>query len=563
MKRWRHYTVVLLFLGVCGGVAARVVVLNVTDRDFLQRQGDARAVRHETLSAYRGVIYDRHGEALAVSTPVAAIWTDPSFVTLSPDAIARVAAVLGLDAGALADTLEGNADREFVYLRRRVPWQVAEQVQALGLDGVYVQREYRRYYPAGEMAAHVVGMTNIDDLGLEGIELSYDEHLRGRPGRKVVLKNRRGETIEDLEYLEAPRFGKDITLSLDMRLQFVAYRELKAAVAGNRARSGSLVMLDAHTGEVLALANEPSYNPNDLRRALRQGMRNRAVTDTYEPGSTIKPFTVLAALSTGRWRPDSLIDTAPGYFRVGRKLVQDPVNRGTISLSQALQKSSQVGIAKVALDLGPEDVFRVLDDAGVGHFVGTGLPGETTGRLTNQGLGDPIVRATLAYGYGLAVSPLQLAQGYLTLATGGRRLPVSILHGANAAAPAGEPLFEPELTAAVLRMMESVTDDAGTAPRARVPGYRVAGKTGTSRKVGPNGYDDERHVALFAGVAPSTDPRFVMVVVINEPGGAAKGGGAVAAPVFGQVAARALRLLGTRPDALDAGQDLSVAGVTL
>lgn len=549
MRGWRHYTVVLLFLGVCSGVAARVVVLNVTDRDFLQRQGDARAVRHESLPAYRGVVYDRHGEALAVSTPVAAIWTDPSFVTLSPEAIARVAAALDLDAGALAERLEAAAGREFVYLRRRVPWQVAERVQALGLDGVYVQREYRRYYPAGEMAAHIVGMTNIDDLGLEGIELSYDQHLRGRPGSKVVLKDRRGETIEDLEYLEAPRFGNDITLSLDMRLQFVAYRELKAAVAGNRARSGSLVMLDARTGEVLALANEPSYNPNDLRNAPRQGIRNRAVTDAYEPGSTIKPFTVLAALSTGRWQPGTMIDTAPGYFRVGRKLVQDPINRGTITLSQALQKSSQVGIAKVALDLGSEDVFRVLSDAGVGSFVGTGLPGETAGRLTNQGLDNPIVRATLAYGYGLAVSPLQLAQGYLTLAAGGQRLPVSILRAGDAA-PAGETVFDPRLTRTVLEMMESVTDDAGTAPRARVPGYRVAGKTGTSRKVGPDGYDDERHVALFAGVAPISDPRFVMVVVINEPGGSAKGGGKVAAPVFGQVAARALRLLGARPDGL-------------
>ncbi|MEQ8857361.1 MAG: penicillin-binding protein 2 [Pseudomonadales bacterium] len=547
MKRWRHYLVVIAFLAGCTGVGARVVFLNVSDRAFLQEQGNARAIRQQILPAYRGVIYDRHGEALAVSTPVAAIWTDPSFVTLAESAVARVAVVLERDPQALARELAASAGREFLYLGRRVPWEVAERVRELGLDGVYIQREYRRYYPAGEMAAHVVGMTNIDDLGLEGIELSYDEHLRGRPGRKTVLKNRRGETIEDLEFLAAPDYGEDLTLSLDMRLQFVAYRELKAAVAGNHAKSGSLVMLDARTGEVLALVNEPSYNPNDLASASREGMRNRAVTDTYEPGSTIKPFTVLAALATSRWRPDSAIDTAPGYFRVGNKLVQDPVNRGIISLSQALQKSSQVGIAKVALDLEPRAVYDVLNRAGVGEFIGTGLPGEVAGRLSDEGLDNAVVRTTLAYGYGLAVSPLQLAQGYLTLASGGERLPVSVLRSDRPART--RPVFDPGLAASVLTMMETVTERGGTAPRAHVPGYRIAGKTGTSRKVGPQGYDDERHVALFAGVAPASEPRFVMVVVINEPGGSAKGGGEVAAPVFGNVAARALRLLGVRPDA--------------
>jgi cell division protein FtsI (penicillin-binding protein 3) len=547
VKLWRHYTLVIGFLVACGGVGARVVYLNVTDREFLQEQGDARSVRYETLPAYRGVIYDRHGEPLAVSTPVAAIWTDPSFVTIPDAEVARLAEVLELDARDLARRLESNADREFLYIERRVSWKRAEAVRALGIDGVYVQREYRRYYPAGEMAAHVVGMTNIDDLGLEGIELAYDPHLRGRHGRKMVLKDRRGETIKDLEFLESPRFGEDITLSLDLRLQFIAYRELKAAVAGNRAVSGSLVMLDARTGEVLALANEPSYNPNDLAGALRDGMRNRAVTDTYEPGSTIKPFTVLAALESGRWQSDTLIDTAPGFMRVGRKLVQDPLNRGTITLRQALQKSSQVAIAKVALDLEPNAVFEVLNQAGIGEFIGTGLPGEAVGRLSDEGLDHPVVRATLAYGYGLSVSPLQLALGYLTLATGGVRLPVSIF--ARSAPPEGHRVFDEALARRVMLMMESVVEAEGTAPRARVPGFRVAGKTGTSRKVGQAGYDDERHVALFAGIAPVSDPRFVMVVVINEPGGAAKGGGEVAAPVFGQVAGRALRLLGVDPDA--------------
>ncbi len=546
MNPWRHYVVVFLFLGACGGVAARVVFLGVSDRAFLQEQGDARAIRPETLPAYRGIIYDRHGEPLAVSTPVAAVWTDPSFVKLAADDVAKVAKVLHLNDHSLVARLDANTGRQFLYIARRVPWHIAEQVRRLGLDGVYVQREYRRYYPAGEMAAHVVGMTNIDDRGIEGLELSYDGELRGIPGRKMVLKNRRGQTIEDLQFLSAPRFGHDLTLSLDLRLQFLAYRELKAAVAGNHAKSGSLVMLDAHTGEVLALVNEPSYNPNDVEGIAESAMRDRAVTDTYEPGSTIKPFTVMAALESERWTPSTLIDTSPGYFHVGSKLVQDPVNRGVITLRQALEKSSQVGIAKVALDLEPDAVFDVLTRAGIGQFVGTGLPGEAAGRLSDRGLDNPIMQVTLAYGYGLALSPLQLAAGYLTLATGGVRLPVSVLK--TDGPPHGERVFDQKRTRTVLHMMEAVTSDEGTAPRARVPGYQVAGKTGTSRKVGPDGYDDERHVALFAGIAPVSDPRFVMVVVINEPHGAAKGGGAVAAPVFGQVAARALPLLGVAPD---------------
>ena len=550
MKLWRHYTVVVLFLGACSGLAARVTYLHVTERAFLQEQGDARSLRLESMPAYRGVVYDRHGEPLAVSTPVMAVWTDPSLVRLNDEAIGALAGVLGLDRHQLARDLEAGGGREFFYLKRRVPWEVAERARRLHLDGIYFQREYRRYYPAADTSAHVVGMTNIDDLGLEGIELSFEPHLRGSHGSKRVLKDRRGETIKDLEFIEAPRFGSDLYLSLDLRLQFLAFRELKAAVLAHRAVSGSLVMLDARSGEILALVNSPSYNPNELSQADGGGMRNRAVTDSYEPGSTIKPFTVLAALETGRYQADTAIETAPGYFRVGNKLVQDPVNRGTITLTQALQKSSQVGIAKVALDLSPRAVLDVLNRAGIGGFIGTGLPGENAGSLSDRGLDNPVVSTTLAYGYGLAASPLQLARGYLSLATGGVNLPLSILRQDEV--PHGDRVFDARLCRQVLEMLETVTDDAGTAPLARVPGYRVAGKTGTSRKVGARGYDDERHVALFAGIAPVTDPRLVMVVVINEPGGEAKGGGTVAAPVFGRVAARALRLLGVKPDKVSA-----------
>ncbi|MEZ5558799.1 MAG: penicillin-binding protein 2 [Pseudomonadales bacterium] len=550
MKAWRHYAVVILFLLGCSGVAARVVYLNITERAFLQEQGDARAVRAQTLPAYRGVIYDRNGEPLAISTPTMAVWTDPSLVRLDGESVAALAGVLGVPARELQQQLDAAGRREFLYLARRLPWEQAQRVKALELKGVYLQREYRRYYPAAEIAAHVVGVTDVDEAGIEGVELAFDDRLRGQHGRKVVLQDRRGEVIKDLEFVRAPRFGSDMHLSLDLRLQYLAYREIKAAVLANGARSGSLVMLDAHTGEVLAMVNEPSYNPNDLSSGTREGMRNRAVTDTYEPGSTMKPFTALAALESGAYSPTTEIDTSPGYFSVGRKLIQDTGNLGTVSLTRALQKSSQVAFAKVALTLPDRAVFDVMNRAGLGQFVGTGLPGEAAGSLSEWGLDKPIVRATLAYGYGLAVSPLQLARAYVTLANDGVPLPVSILKHDPDAPVTGTPVFAAEQTRAVLHMMEAVTEKNGTAPRASVAGYRVAGKTGTARKVGAAGYDDERHVTLFAGIAPVSNPRLVMVVVINEPAGAAQGGGGVAAPVFGRVAARALRVLGEPPDDL-------------
>jgi cell division protein FtsI (penicillin-binding protein 3) len=546
MRRWRHYAVVGLFVMGCAALVGRVVFLNVTEREFLQEQGDARSIRTAQMPAYRGLVYDRHGEPLAVSTPVVAIYTDPSRGTLAPEAVRSLAALLDLDSDTLAANLAANSQREYHYIKRRVSWEVAEAVRKLDLDGVHFEAEYRRYYPASETTAHVVGMTGIDDAGLEGIELSFDDSLRGEHGRKIVLKDQRGDTIKDLEYLSAPKFGSDLSLSLDLRLQFIAYRELKAAVASHRAVSGSLVMLDVRSGEILALVNQPSYNPNELSAGDVAAMRNRAVTDIYEPGSTVKPFTVLAALESNRFGPDTMIDTSPGFFRVGKKLVQDPVNRGAITLRETLRKSSQVGIAKVALALDERAVYDVLIRAGIGAYIGTGLPGEALAALNDFGLSNPVVRATLAYGYGLAVSPLQLAQAYLTLATAGVRVPVSIVREREQ--PPTERVFNAAVTRQVLEMMEAVTHDGGTAPKARVPGFRVAGKTGTARKVGAAGYDDERHVALFAGIAPVSDPRIVMVVVVNEPQGEARGGGGVAAPVFSRVAARSLRLLGVKPD---------------
>ncbi|MCB1683610.1 MAG: penicillin-binding transpeptidase domain-containing protein [Pseudomonadales bacterium] len=546
MNAWRHTAVVVLFVGACIGLATRVGYLTVSERDFLQHQGDARSVRTEKISAYRGVIYDRYGEPLAVSTPVAAVWTDPSLGGIKDGDVTKVARALKVKAPGLKSDLERNRSRAFMYIKRGVPLDEAERLRELDVEGVYFQPEYRRFYPAGETAAHVVGLTGIDDEGLEGIELSFNETLRGEPGRKVVLKDQRGTIIKDLEFLAAPRFGQDLTLTLDLRLQFIAYRELKAAVESHRAASGSLVMLDVETGGILALVNQPSFNPNQSGGRSSRAMRNRAVTDTYEPGSTIKPFTALAAMESGRFERYSRIDTAPGYFRVGSKLIQDPLNRGTITLETALKKSSQVGFTKIALALEPRAVYEMLTRIGLGEYQNTRLPGAVAGTLTDRDLDKPVVRATLAYGYGLAVSPLQLAQAYLTLAGHGVRLPVSIIREAQP--PAGERVFDARLGAEVVSMLEGVAAADGTAPDARIPGYRVAGKTGTVRKVGAQGYDDERHVAWFAGIAPASDPRIVMVVLINEPAGKAKGGGEVAAPVFGRVMARAMRLLGIPPD---------------
>jgi cell division protein FtsI (penicillin-binding protein 3) len=447
----------------------------------------------------------------------------------------------------LRQRIHGNAGREFVYLKRRASWDMAQRVRDSRLDHVYLQPEYRRYYPAAETTAHVVGVTNIDDQGIEGSEFAFDTRLKGEHGGKVVLKDLYGNTVRDLDYVSAPVYGQDLNLSIDLRLQFLAYRELKSAVASHEAKSGSLVVVDASNGELLALVNQPSYNPNNIPEQL-QGMRNRAITDAYEPGSTIKPFTALAALESGRYDFRTPIETAPGYFRIGQKLIQDPINRQTISLAQALAKSSQVAFAKIALDLPEQAVFGVLRRAGIGDFVGTGLPGETMGFLNDAQLRYPVVRASLAYGYGLSVTPLQLAHAYLTLATLGDKLPLSILHTKARPVPR-ERVFDRRIVQEVLSMMEGVASADGTAPGAAVDGYRVAGKTGTARLVGPQGYTDERHVAWFAGVVPVSKPRLVVVVVVNEPKAGLSGGGAVAAPVFGRVAQRSLRLLGVAPDA--------------
>ena len=546
MSRWRHFTVVGMFILMSLGLSGRMAYLNVTERTFLQEQGDARSLRYETLAANRGIIFDRNGEPLAVSTPVESVWIDPTEKTRTPTEVANLARAVGVDPRELASKLERYSQREFMFVKRRISPDEVAQVEELHLEGVHFEREYRRYYPAGETVAHVVGITNVDDQGQEGAELAFDEALKSVQGRKLVLRNASKESIKDVEYVTAPRFGKDLALSLDLRLQFFAYRELKSAIEEHHAKSGSVVMLDAHTGEILALVNNPSFNPNELTRVAPDARRNRAITDLFEPGSTVKPLTVLAALESGRFDERSVIDTTPGYMHVGRLLVQDPVNRGPLSLGDVLARSSQVGIAKIALALDDRMVFDAFVRAGLSEMTNCGLPGEVIGKLSDSQLKNPIVRTTLAYGYGLTVTPLQLAQAYLMLATGGVRLPVSILR--RDAAPTGQREFDTATVGTIVQMMKGVDSIHGTAPKARVLGYEIAGKTGTARKVGPNGYDEDRHIAFFAGMAPAEDPRVVVIVVIDEPQGDKIGGGDVAGPVFARVVARALRVLNVEPE---------------
>ena len=544
--RWRHHAVAWTFLLGVGALVLRAGYLVVTDREFLVDQGEARSIRNLEIPAHRGMIYDREGTPLAVSAPMAAAWVDPTETVLAPGDAEALAAILELDAERIRARVNAARERQrrFAYIARRVEPDAERRVRALGIAGVYLQPEYHRFYPAGEVAAHLVGRTDIDDRGQEGIERAFNSVLSGEPGSKRVLRDLPGNTVKEL-LLESPEDGDDLFLGLDLRLQFYAHRALGQAIKRHKARSGSVVMVDVASGDILALANQPSFNPNDWG-ARGVVVRNHALTDQFEPGSTVKPVTVLAALETGEYRGDTAIDTSPGWFRVDRKLIEDPLNRGVLTLAGVVAKSSQVGITKVALALEERAVFDALRRAGFGSSSITGLPEETAGFLTDRDLGHPIGRATIAYGYGLTVSAAQLAKVYLTLASGGVRRELNLLRDARPLPP--ERVFDADLVAEVVDMMRGVVAVGGTAPKASVPGYSVAGKTGTVRKVGSAGYDDSSHVAFFAGFAPAERPRVVAVVVINEPSGDLIGGGTVAAPVFSRVVARTLRLLGVAPD---------------
>jgi cell division protein FtsI (penicillin-binding protein 3) len=533
-----------------GGLAlvTRGVYLQVIEQDFLLRQGDARYLRDVKLSANRGMVLDRNGEPLAVSTPVDTVWADPRKLAQRPQDFARLAQALDRDPQWLARRVTSNLDREFIYLVRHMRPADAAKVRALGIPGVDTLREYRRYYPAGEVTGHLLGFTNVDDVGQEGVELAFDQWLGGDPGVKRVMRDREGRTLEDIERIKAPRPGEDLRTSIDLRVQYLAYRELKSAVQENKARGGSVVVLDVGTGEVLAMVNQPAFNPNDREQYLPSRYRNRATNDFFEPGSSIKPFVVAAAMTTGRYHGDTLIDTNPGAIRVGIKTIRDKHNLGTVDLQTVLAKSSNVGLVKLALAMKPQEMWATLHDFGFGSVTGSGFPGESAGILAGPQQWRPISQATMSYGYGLSVTPLQLTQAYAVLGAAGVRRPVTLRRVETP--PEGERVLDEAVARELLGIMEAVVGETGTARRASVVGYRVAGKTGTAWKAAEGGYNATRYMAVFGGVVPASQPRLACLVVIDEPSAGRFYGGEVAAPVFAAVMSGALRLLAVPPDDL-------------
>lgn len=510
---------------------------------FLQQQGAARTLRSEPIRAYRGVISDRNGEILAVSTPVKSLWANPQRLDMTR--LPELADALGVSQQELGNKIARFGDKQFVYLQRNLPPQEADRVIALNIDGVAAEEDFQRYYPAGEVASHIVGFTNIDEQGQEGMELALNDWLAGAPGIRQVIKDQKGNVVKDLGVTRAASSGNDVQLSIDLRLQYLAYRELKNSIAEQGAASGSIVMMDVATGEVLAMVNQPSYNPNNREQILPDQLRNRALTDEFEPGSTMKPFTVLAAFESGRYTPETEIDTSPGYWRVSGKTYSDFRDYGTIDLTTIITKSSQVGISKLALDLPPEDIRNTFYRFGFGQASGTGFPGEALGKLPSRNKWHVTEHAALAFGHGLTVTALQLAQGYTAIAAGGRLRPASILKQVEV--PEGQRAMSAVHAQQLMNILKTVTQKGGTATRAQIKAYPSAGKTGTAHKVGAQGYEHDKYVALFAGMAPADDPRIVTVVIIDEPPVEHYYGGEAAAPVFARVAEGALRLLQVPP----------------
>lgn len=552
----QRQAVVLLGLGLAFfSVLASAFYRQVLETDFLQHEGDLRSVREREIPARRGMITDRHGEPLAISTAVATLTADPGQLHAHPEAIAPLAASLELNAAELHEQINQRQDKAFMYLRRRVEPSLAEAAiqvtRQYGVAGVRVETEYRRFYPGGEVFAHVLGFTDIDDQGQEGVELAYDSRLRAIPGRRRVVQDGRGRIVEEIEQLRPPRHGDDLALSLDRRLQFLTYRELKRAVRQHQAVGGTAVLLDALSGEILAAASQPSYNPNAPRSEPAAQRRNRVFTDVFEPGSTVKPLVVAMALEQGVVRPGSAVNTSPGYLRVGRNRVRDVRNYGLLDTTSVITKSSNVGIVKIAQQMDYAHLWQLYDRVGFGQPVPTNrgehpFPGASSGFLPAVAEWSIFEHATLAFGYGLNVSTLQLAIAYSVLANDGLLRSASLLSHSQS-----EPLrrvFSPANARATRDMMETVVSPEGTARLAAVTGYRVAGKTGTAKKAGPDGYVQGRYQAVFAGMAPASAPRFVMVVMIDEPGGKHYYGGLVAAPVFATVMELALRLYNVPPD---------------
>jgi cell division protein FtsI (penicillin-binding protein 3) len=525
------------------GLAARSFYLQWIENEFLQGQGQARFAREIEVPAHRGRIVDRYGEALAISTPVKSLWAFPDKIEARPDQIASLAKVLEVPPAALSKQIAAADD--FVYLARRIPPETAERALALRIKGLYDENEYKRFYPGGEVASHVLGFTGDRDVGQEGIELAQQAWLGGHVGSRRVIINRRGDVVEDVAAVKPPQEGRDLALAIDMRLQYLAFRELKAAVEANKAKAGGLVILDAKTGEILALANWPTYNPNRRDRVAREKMRNRALTDTFEPGSTLKPFTIATALAAGTVRTDTVIQTGGGALTIGSATIHDAHPSGALTVEQVIQKSSNIGAAKIALGLPPQRMWQTLADVGFGTPPKTGFPGEVGGRLRPAKSWKPIEQATIAYGHGISVNLVQLARAYTIFANDGELTPATLFKSGPVA---GKPVITPDTARAVRHMLELAVQPGGTAPKAQVPGYRVAGKTGTAHKLEGGNYAN-KYVSSFVGFAPVSDPRLVIAVMIDEPSAGQHYGGAVAAPVFSSVTGAALRMLGVPTDA--------------
>ncbi len=548
-----------LFLSAAALLSTRALYLQTVETEALQHRGARLHLRVVELPAHRGMITDRRGEPLAISTPIDTAGAAPAELLQARERLPEVARVLDIDAGRLSGILRTRQDREFAFLKRHLPPSVSERLRALAVPGVVLRPEYHRYYPASESTAHLIGFTDIDDIGQEGLERAFDDLLRGTPGRKRVIKDNRGRVVENIEVIASGRPGRDLALSIDKRVQHVAYRELKSAVRRHRARAGSVVVLDAGTGEVLAAVNRPSFNPNDRRQIKGDHYRNRAFTDAFEPGSTLKPFTMAAALGARTYQPSTVIDTRPGYLRVGRHTIRDIHNYGLLDVSGVIENSSNVGTAKIALSLGPEVLWTSLVRLRFGRSPDSGFPGEAQGSLPHHRHWREIDHATMAFGYGLSVSAVQLASAYTALANGGVLMPAGIVR--LDAPPAGTRVLSRTVADQIRRMLEGVVT-GGTGTRAQVPGYRVAGKTGTVHKTRPGGgYAKDRYLALFAGMIPASRPRLVTVVVIDEPRTGAHFGGEVAAPVFSSIMTEAVRLLDITPDDLRPGAPAPAAAV--
>jgi len=538
---------IAFFLLTLGFVAllARAVWLQVFSQDYLQREGQVRYQRTLELPASRGKILDRNGHTLATSLPASAVWVNPPEYRASEAQVLQLSRLLGMKVSDLHQRV-GQEEKTFVYLRRQVDSDLARQVESLQIPGVHLRREYKRYYPEGETAAHVVGFTNVEDSGQEGIELSKEKHLSGIAGSRVVIRDRLGRIIEDVREVRDPQHGSDIALSIDSRIQFIAFNAIRDAVEEHRAKAAAAVVIDVETGELLALANWPSYNPNQRAHLSGAQLRNRVITDIFEPGSTMKPFTTALALNSARVRPESTFNVAPGRMTIGNHTISDAHAYGVLTVEQILQKSSNIGTAKMALQIPAQEMWQLFTQVGFGQVPDIGFPGAVAGRVRPHRTWKPIEQATMSYGHGISVSLLQLARAYSIFARDGELIPVTMLRHAGKAE--GDTVIRAETAKTVRRMLELAVGPGGTAPQAQIQGYRVAGKTGTAHKL-ENGRYANKYVASFVGFAPVSDPRIIIAVMVDEPSAGKYYGGLVAAPIFARIGGESLRTMRVMPDA--------------